>query len=167
MSVEGIPTSHADRYREILALVDVFCETHLNAEYKELSRKMAAAVCRKKGPALRGKASGWAAGIVYALGQVNFLTDPAQTPHMTSGQIAAGFGVSPATMMGKAKAIRDGLELMPLHPEWCLPSKLEDNPLVWMLKVNGFIMDIRSAPREAQEEAHRMGLIPYIPADRK
>ena len=54
-----------------------------------------------------------------------------------------------------------------MDPEWCLPSRLEDNPLVWMLTVNGLIMDIRDAPREAQEVAFRKGLIPYIPADRK
>lgn len=33
--------------------------------------------------------------------------------------------------------------------------------------VNGFIIDIRTAPREVQELAYRKGLIPYIPADRK
>ena len=53
----------------------------------------------------------------------------------------------------------------------CLPSfsrrSLEDNPLVWMLKVNGLLMDIRTAPREAQEVAFQKGLIPYIPADRQ
>ena len=37
---------------------------------------------------------------------------------------------------------------------------------VWMLEVNGFLMDIRSAPRELQEVAFQKGLIPYIPADR-
>jgi hypothetical protein len=42
---------------------------------------------------------------------------------------------------------------------------LKDNPLVWMLEVNGIVMDIRSAPRGAQEEAYRLGLIPFIPAD--
>ncbi len=36
-----------------------------------------------------------------------------------------------------------------------------------MLSVNGLLMDIRQAPREAQEVAFRKGLIPYIPADRQ
>jgi hypothetical protein len=54
-----------------------------------------------------------------------------------------------------------------LHPDWCLPSKMDRNPLVWMLEVNGFLMDIRMAPREAQVVAYEKGLIPYIPADRK
>jgi hypothetical protein len=29
--------------------------------------------------------------------------------------------------------------------------------------VNGFIIDVRHAPREIQEEAFRKGLIPYLP----
>ena len=54
-----------------------------------------------------------------------------------------------------------------LDPNWSLPSRLEENPLVWMLNVNGFMIDIRSAPREAQEVAFKKGFIPYIPVDRQ
>ncbi len=36
-----------------------------------------------------------------------------------------------------------------------------------MLKINGFMMDVRDAPREVQEIAFNKGLIPYIPADRE
>ena len=39
--------------------------------------------------------------------------------------------------------------------------------MVWMLQVNGFMMDVRNAPREVQEIAFNKGLIPYIPADRQ
>ena len=46
-----------------------------------------------------------------------------------------------------------------------LTSRLDDNLLVWMLEVNGFLMDIRMAPREVQAAAHEKGLIPYIPAE--
>jgi hypothetical protein len=42
-----------------------------------------------------------------------------------------------------------------------------DNPRVWILEVNGLLMDIRLAPRELQEAAFVKGLIPYIPADRR
>ena len=69
--------------------------------------------------------------------------------------------------MARAKVIREDLGLMPMHPDWTLPSRLKDNPLIWMLKVNGLIMDIRHAPREAQEEAYRQGLIPFIPMDQQ
>ncbi|MFT5327634.1 MAG: hypothetical protein ACI8P0_005526, partial [Planctomycetaceae bacterium] len=43
----------------------------------------------------------------------------------------------------------------------------DSNPLIWMVEVDGFIMDLRSAPRELQEAAFEEGLIPYIPADRQ
>ena len=40
---------------------------------------------------------------------------------------------------------------------------IDQNPLIWMIQVNGLIMDVRHAPRHIQEEAFRKGLIPYIP----
>lgn len=161
-----VPSAYRDRYRAIVERTDPFCDKHLNEEYKQLAREMAVAVCQKGSPVLKGKPDGWAAGIVYTLGRVNFLTDPSQTPHMKSTEIAERLGVSMATMQAKTRIIWDGMDLMPFHPDWSLPSKLDNNPLVWMLKVNGFIMDIRHAPREAQVAAYEQGLIPYIPADR-
>ena len=56
---------------------------------------------------------------------------------------------------------------MPLDPEFTIASRVEANPLTWMLQVNGFPMDIRDAPRAAQVVAYENGLIPYIPADRE
>ena len=64
-------------------------------------------------------------------------------------------------------AIRKMLKMYQLDPNWTLPSRLEDNPMVWMLQVNGFMVDVRHAPREVQEIAFNKGLIPYIPADRQ
>jgi hypothetical protein len=50
-----------------------------------------------------------------------------------------------------------------LDPAWTLPSKIRDNPLAWMIEVNGFAIDARSAPPEIQHEAYRRGLIPFLP----
>lgn len=160
-----VPKVYADRFIELVNLTDPFCDAHLNAEYKELCREMAMAFCQKGSPVRQGKPLGWAAGIVYALGRVNFLTDPSQQPHMKSEQIAKHMGVSIATMRAKFKIISDGLDLMQMDPAWSLPSRLADNPLVWMLEINGLIIDLRYAPREAQVAAYEQGLIPYIPAD--
>ena len=162
-----VPPSYRVRFSEIVGLTDAFCDAHLNAEYKDLCREMAVEVCQKGSPVLKGKTEGWAAGIVYALGRVNFLNDPSQTPHMKSTEIAEGFGVSVATMQAKAKVIREGLDLMPFHPDWSLPSRMDNNPLVWMLEVNGFLMDIGHAPREDQVVASQKGLIPGIAAGRQ
>lgn len=163
---DEVPDAYRDRFEAIVERTDTFCDSHLNDEYKQLAREMAASICQSGSPVLKGKPEGWAAGVIYALGRVNFLTDPSQEPHMKADEIAAGIGVSPATMQAKAKVIREGLDLMALDPEWSLPSRMDDNPLVWMLEVNGMLVDIRMAPREAQVVAYEKGLIPYIPADR-
>ncbi len=42
---------------------------------------------------------------------------------------------------------------------------MSNNPLVWMVEVNGLPYDIRMAPRHFQEEAVRRGIIPLVPGD--
>lgn len=53
-----------------------------------------------------------------------------------------------------------------MSPDWTLPSRLADNPLVWMVEINGLIIDIRRSPPELQRLAYEKGMIPFIPADR-
>lgn len=157
---------HRDRLTELADLLDAFCDQHLNDEYKELCREMAVTLCRKRLPIDRGKTATWASGVVYALGSVNFLSDPAQIPCMTTAEIALGFGVSESALMSKSKTIREALRLQPLHPAWTLPSRLFENPLVWMVQLsNGIVIDIRMAPYEVQKDAYEQGLIPFIPSD--
>ena len=78
-------------------------------------------------------------------------------------QIWEYFDLSSSTMQAKSKQIRDLLGMDQMDPDWSIPSMVDKNPLIWMLEVNGFIIDVRHAPREIQEEAFRKGLIPYIP----
>ena len=132
-----------------------------------MCRKLAGVLARKRpSPLTRGKPESWASGIVRVVGWVNFLGDPSQPHHMRMTDIDEGFGVSEATGSAKSKAIRDLLKIHPLDPEWTLPSRMDDSPLIWMLEVNGLLTDIRSCPREAQVVAFEKGLIPYIPAER-
>jgi hypothetical protein len=157
----------AEVLQAILDLIEPMCRAHLNEEYSVLCRKLAETLARKRpSPLLHGHASTWASGIVRTIGWVNFLGDPSQKPHLKMTDIDEAFGCSPAGGASKLKAIRDLLRIGRLDPQWTLPSRLERNPLVWMLSVNGFVMDIRLAPREAQVVAFEKGLIPYIPADR-
>ncbi|TAN47535.1 MAG: hypothetical protein EPN21_17300 [Methylococcaceae bacterium] len=68
-----------------------------------------------------------------------------------------------ARRQNKSKAIRDMLGMRQFSPEWTLPGRIADNPLIWMLKVNGMIVDARSMPLEVQQIAFEQGLIPYVP----
>ena len=163
-SSERVPAELKGKYDEIVALTDGFCREHLNGEYAELCRRMVATLCRKRpSPAITGKANTWACGIVYALGRVNFLFDRSQEPHMRADELCSHFGLSPKTGSAKSTAIMDLLNSGQMDPNWTLPSRLADNPLVWMIQVNGYIVDVRHAPRELQEEAFKRGLIPYLP----
>jgi hypothetical protein len=85
---------------------------------------------------------------------------------MRADELCAVFGVSQSSGSSKAKKIRDMLKIYQLDPNWCLPSLMDDNPMVWILQVNGLMVDVRQMPREVQVIAYEKGLIPYIPADR-
>jgi hypothetical protein len=151
----------------IVGMIDQFCRDRLNEEYAVLCRQLAEKLARKRpSPLNSGKPSTWACGIVRTIGWVNFLDDRSQKPHMKLTAIDKAFGVGESTGQGKSMLIRKMFKIRTFDPTWTLPSRMEKNPLVWMLQVNGFLMDIRHAPREAQEAAFEKGLIPYIPADR-
>ncbi len=152
---------------ELAKMTDAFCGEFLNEEYAELCRKLATALARKRpSPLLRGRLETWASGVVRTIGWVNFLHDPSQTPHLKLLSIDEAFGIAESTGAAKLKTIRTMFRIHQFDPKWTLPSKMDENPRVWMLEVNGFLIDIRYAPRELQEVAFKKGLIPYIPADR-
>lgn len=158
-----MPEELHQTFLAIVALTDEFCRKFLNDEYLCLSREMAIDLCQDDSPANRGKPASWASGIVHALGMVNFLGDPTFEPYMPPSEIAKGFGVSQGNMTTKSKIIRDALVISPLDTDWCLPSKLGENPMAWMVEVNGFIMDARSLSLEVQQQLADEGAIPFVP----
>jgi hypothetical protein len=161
---QQVPKAMQARFDEIVPLTDTFSQQYLNDQYTQLCRELTATLCRKRpSPLARGQATPWACGIIHAVGMVNFLFDSSQTPQIPASQIWEYFGLSSSTMQAKSKQIRDLLGMSPLDPDWSIPSMVDKNPLIWMLEVNGFIIDVRQAPRPIQEEAFRKGLIPYLP----
>ncbi|MGC9519232.1 MAG: hypothetical protein ACP5FP_06200 [Desulfuromonadaceae bacterium] len=78
--------------------------------------------------------------------------------------MAQRFGIGKSTATAKTKNIRDALNSTPLDPRLTLPSRLHDNPLVWIVLVDGFMVDIRKAPLEVQKEACRLSQISFVPA---
>jgi hypothetical protein len=162
---EKIPKAMHARFDEIVALTDSFASAHLNAEYKQLIRYAVAGLCRKRpSPLASGRPTTWACGVTHAVGTVNFLFDPSQTPHIKVSDLYQAFGVSQSVGQGKSKQVRDTLDMAPLDPKWTLPSRIADNPMVWLVMVDGLVVDIRKMPLELQEAAFAKGLIPYVPA---
>jgi hypothetical protein len=88
-------------------------EVIVNDEYADLSRKMAAALSSERpSPLESGHSRSWAAGIVYALGPMNFLSDDSREPHMTMSELCKKIGVSQSTASNKSREIWNRLDLM-------------------------------------------------------
>ena len=164
---EKVPKNMQEMFGSIVLLTDNFSAQELNDEYAQLARYATAALCRKRpSPLISGRHNTWACGIVYALGFVNFLFDKSQKPYINATDLCSHFKISKSTGSSKSKIIRDALGMYQLDPNWCLPSKLDDNLNAWLIMVNGFIVDARSLSIEIQKEAYEKGLIPYLPEDK-
>jgi hypothetical protein len=160
-----MPVALQPPFNEITAITSRFCSAHLDEEYARLCVKLAAKLARKRpSPLLRGDRRIWAAGIVYAIGRVNFLADPAQRPHLRTDELADLLRVKQTTMANKGRLIMDTLGIGLLEPEYSRSDMLDQNPMVWMLQVDGLIVDARWLPEDLQVQAWRRGLIPYVPA---
>lgn len=162
--IPNVPDVTKKQFTEILSILEKLCTEHLNTEYYDLAQELTAKIARKRpSPLMSGRINTWAAGIIHALGMVNFLFDRSQNPFLSSKELATWFGLSQSTIGAKSKSIRDMFKMMQLDPKWTLSSNLDSNPMVWMIMVNGFIVDARSAPYDIQKQAYNAGIIPYIP----
>jgi hypothetical protein len=154
-----------DRAEAIIEVSDAFCREHLDEEYGVIARRLIARLARKRpSPLARGDVRIWAAGIIYAVGQLNFLFDRTQTPHLTPDQLAQGLGVVKTTMANKAGLINRLLDLSVFEPELTRVAMLEQHPVAWLVEVDGFVVDARTLPADLQNEARRRGLIPDVAA---
>ncbi len=164
--IASVPKAVEAKYNEIAEMITQFCDEKLSEEYKDLSLRALERLCRKRpSPLEKGKARTWACGIVYAIGSNNFIFDKSQPYYMPATAIAEWFGISKSTAGNKASEVTDILDLSYMNTEFVLKSLLDSNPVVWLLEVDGLLVDIRKMPREVQEQAFLQGLIPYIPAD--
>jgi hypothetical protein len=152
-----------DRAQAIIDIADRVCHEHLDDEYGRLARRLIARLARKRpSPLARGDTRIWAAGVVYAIGQINFLFDPAQTPHLTAKQLAEPLGVVQTTMANKAGLINRTLGIGIFEPELTRIAMLEQHPVAWMVEIDGLLIDARMLAPEIQDEARRRGLIPDL-----
>jgi len=160
-----IPKATRPVAEDIIEITDGVCATLLDADYAGLARQVVAKLARKRpSPLLSGRSATWAAAVVYALGQVNFLFDSSREPHSSADELSAAFGVAKSTMSSKAKQVRDLLKMSYFSAEFLRADVVAENPMVWFIEVDGLAMDSRSLPIDYQLVAFRRGYIPYIPA---
>jgi hypothetical protein len=146
-----VPAAMRDVYDKIIQATNQFCGEHLNEEYASLARQMAGALARKRpSPLPSGSVEGWACGIMYVLGRVNFLFDPADKPYLTAAELCAAFGVSKSSGAARAKRVEELLRVRgSFDPRWTLPTLLRDSAAD-VIEVDGITLDLRRFARSAQ-----------------
>jgi uncharacterized protein DUF6398 len=148
-----IPAALRDRAQQIIDVTDAACREQLDEEYGALTRQLVARLARKRpSPLVRGDARIWAAGAIYAVGQVNFLFDRSQTPHVTAKQLAEALGVVQTTMANKAGIINRLLDIGIFEPDLTRMAMMEQHPMAWLVEVDGFILDARSLPQTSSRK---------------
>ena len=146
--------------QQLLTLTGEFCDQYLDNDYKQLCEKLILKMGRKRQvPFLLGRINTWAASIIYALGQINFLFDRSFEPYISADDIANHFGVSKSTIGQKAKQIRDMFKMGYWDQEFATQRMQASNPLKGMVMVDGMILPASVLPPELQEELRRKGII--------
>ncbi|MDR0856275.1 MAG: DUF6398 domain-containing protein [Clostridiales bacterium] len=126
---DGVPRAMVEKYNEIADIIKKFSGERLNGEYEALCLAALAKLCRKRpSPLLRGRARAWACGIVYAIGQCNFIFDKSMPIHMTALELAGWFGVTSGTADTKAAEIAELLHIGDFDEAYCLESVLDKRP---------------------------------------
>lgn len=115
----GIPDDLRPRVAEIIAVCDRVCADVLDAEYADLARRLAAKLARKRpSPLARGKTTIWAGGILYFLGQHNWLFYPSAPTHLSGKDLARAVGLTQASIAQKANLVKRSAGLSPNDTEF-------------------------------------------------
>ena len=152
---------------ELIKLTEEFCSKYLDEEYKELCKKIIEKMARKREvPFLSGKLTIWAASIIHALGQTNFLYDKSFEPFIKYDTLTEHFKTSKRTVTSKAKVIRDMFKMHPFCEEFTTENIMEQNPVENMMKMFEEAFGIQISPEELMDMENEEKFFPgEIPED--
>lgn len=129
------------KQEQLIEMVNSFCDTCLNDEYKALSVKLINKMGRKHNiPFKRGKLKNWASGVVYAIAQINFLFDKSQDIHTSPDEICDFFGTKKSTASNKARDIRDMFKIGHFDDEFSAKHILDNVPKVYVDPKSGLLI---------------------------
>jgi hypothetical protein len=148
-----------EKAHQLISLTTEFCEQHLDDEYEQLCEKLIRKMSRKRNvPYLSGRIEIWAAAIIYALGQINFLFDRSFEPYATHDDICDYFGTKKSSTSQKAKFIRDMFKMRYRNDEFSTERNKKDMPFDKLMMINGLIVpaDILESKSQEEEEEDNM-----------
>ncbi len=117
------------RRKELEKAISDFCDQYINDEYKNLCHGVVARMSRKRQvPYMTGRVEIWAAGIIHAIGRINFLYDSKTSPYVSMDEIVEHFNTSKRTVGPKAKIIMDMCKMNHFDPEFSTRYLQERSP---------------------------------------
>jgi len=97
---------------DVIELVNRFSDDYLNDEFRDLCINLVFKLSQNPNVSLnRGKTEAWASGIIYVIGQLNFLFDPITEYYLSNDLVSSYFNVSKQTVWNKSRDIRRLLNL--------------------------------------------------------
>ena len=122
-----------EKTKTLIEMTAEFCITYLDEDYKQLCEKLIRKMSRKRNvPFLYGRIDIWAAAIVYALGQINFLFDRSFEPYANVEDICNYFGTSKSTTSQKAKLLRDMFKMGYWDSEFSTTNMKKSKPFPFL-----------------------------------
>ena len=101
---------------------------------------------------MKGKLEIWAAGIIHALGSVNWMFDRSNACYTPAADINAFFGTNESTTSQKATLIKDLLDMAHGDAEFSTQDTIDNDPFAQLVMVDGMIMSITMLPEELQAQ---------------
>ncbi|MDE5422877.1 DUF6398 domain-containing protein [Ancylomarina sp. DW003] len=115
----------------IRELLKNFCNEVLNnQEYAQICLKLLSQLEEHPDkPLARGKENIWAAGIMHAVGSINFLFHPASDPNTSFKQLNQYFKTNSNTIKNKSTRLQDLLGITPYNHLFLLRKGQTENPI--------------------------------------
>ncbi|MEK5030342.1 DUF6398 domain-containing protein [Paenibacillus sp. FSL R7-0302] len=130
-----------EKKEQLLQLVRGFCQEYLDEDYEQLCCKMVEKLGRKRTvPFMSGKLEIWAAGIIHAIGTINFLFDKSFEPYVSVHNICEYYGAAQSTTSQKSKLLRDMFKMGHFGGEFATQVSEQNNPFNKLFSVNGIIV---------------------------
>lgn len=165
MTRHRVPKAMEPIFLAVTTITDEFCLAHLDGQYAALARKATATLARKaSSPLAKGNVKSWAGGILYALAKVNHLGGGEGQPFSSLGEMCDLLGIGRSTGTAKGGEVIAALKIRPFDTTWLHPDVLANDPRAWFLDVGGMVVDARQLPPDMQQQAFRLGLIPFVPS---
>ena len=138
---------------QIRTQVTDYCKKQLDQEYGDVCKLLFQDLLKDNSDIFkRGKADIWAAGIVWAVGSINFLGDKSFEPYATLADVCQYFNVNTSTVGQKASKIRELLDMNYLSSSYIIESPASKFLDSLVMTQDGFIVPSNMFEDEIQKD---------------